>query len=121
MEFWEILAWTFALFMGIIAVKITLSFDFNRWLETRRAHQEENLQAICPHCYLSITPGGDLRIDSHFNSPRGTVYWMCNQCGLWILDGSLPERIMKEWARDLEGLMERQRRLNKLARKLGRI
>ena len=121
MEFWQIIVLIIVAIMGGIVLKVTLSFDVNRWLESRRAHQKENLQTICPHSYLRKTPGGDLRIDSHFNSPVGTVYWMCNQCGFWTMDPSLPGEFIDHWASGPRDLVERQEKFEKLARKLGMI
>ena len=121
MEIWHVIALIFAILFGVVVLRVTLSFDLNRWLETRRTHQEERLKALCPHSYISLTANDDIVIRSHFSSPVGTVYSMCNQCGLWVLDSSLPKRILQEWATNPEGLVERQKKFHKLARKLRKI
>ena len=118
MSFWQILILIVVAVVGAIAVKITLSFDLNKWLESRRARKQAKLLVICPHNYRAITNHDEISIQSHFNSPRGTFSYMCNQCGFWTSDESVPERLISIWANDLEGLAKRQKQFERLARKL---
>ena len=117
-SWWEIVLGVVALAAAAIAIR--LSFDINKWMESRRKNKEERLRILCPHCYV-VPAGHWYEVKTYFMSPRGTIQWGCSQCGFVVPDRSWVIETMNVWVNNVPGLIDRQEKFDKLARKLYKI
>ena len=107
--------------LGILAVKIVLKFDVNKWHERRDRKTSMRLQNTCPHMSVEyIDETNKFRVRSFFVTPSGTLAWICSQCGL-----SLPSELMiPEVPTDFAGIKaitDKQKKFVKIARKAGLV
>ena len=105
--------------VGIVAVKIAITFNLNKWQESRKEIQKIKLQNICPH--VSVKKRGDqIIIEDLVVSPSGTLTWHCQQCGR-IFHTRMSKDEVEYWGNNPVELMKRKKSLNKLAKKMGLI
>ena len=123
MEWWYIPLGVASLAVSIIAVKFAVTFDINRWMENKRNRDEEKLQNLCPHVYIDLQPDGNILIESHFYSPRGTIQYFCRQCGKMTYGETIPLYVMRIWSdpANWDSYIKREKDFKKLARKMGKI
>lgn len=70
--------------VSLIAVlRFGVRFDLNEYLKSRKKRQAALAQLDCPHMRFS-TVGDELACESLFYSPRGTLDWVCSQCGIVV-------------------------------------
>lgn len=86
----------------------------------RRPKKIDRLRALCPHCCVAIFDG-EPGIESFFFTPAMSPYWICRRCGLETLDSRFPEANSQVWAQDVKGLIAREKKFQKQARKLGLV
>lgn len=73
--------------VSIIAVKIGITFDINKFLEQRKKTHLAKAQNLCPHMEFDILNADDssrqinVQYRSLFESPPGTTRWICSRCG----------------------------------------
>lgn len=103
--------------LTVVAIKIGVSFDINRWSEARHRRREEKLQVLCPHATIEQTKDGDFVLACLMTSPHGTSMWICSRCGTRTHDGSRMQRIMDEYASNPKTLVEREKQFLRLAEK----
>jgi hypothetical protein len=77
--FTQILLTIIAVAVSIIAIKITFSFDINKYLESRKEDIKKQLMNHCTHLSLEDIDG-QIQIQSAFISPYGTTQWICQKC-----------------------------------------
>lgn len=117
---WEWTGWVVAAIAATFAIRGSIRFDVNEWLKDRRKRQEEQLENLCPHIAV-FKEDGKLAIRSTYISPPGTVAWQCQMCGHVTHDGHAIEQGQRYWAENPDKLAIRNKRIKKLARKLGRM
>ena len=106
--------------MAIVAFKIKVSFDVNKWLERRRQAKIHHAQGICPHAYLKITGvhNGEVEyvVTPMLVSPPGTTAWKCRQCHTWMhIDEAEIARQNDYWGNNPSELRKRLKEFEKLA------
>ena len=105
--------------IAAVAVRGVIKFDVNQWLNDRRKRLEDDLRMLCPHHYF-IKEDGKLIIASEFVSPPGTLAWQCQRCDHISHDKRKMDQDSKYWGKNPNALMERQKEMEKIAKKLGR-
>lgn len=110
---WSFWQWLGAILVAILAIKVAFSFDINRFFEGRQKSKEKSLKALCPHTLLRPLESGEIAVESCFHSPRGTLSFVCNQCGLVVSDESIPARIAADWASNPDGWIKADERFRK--------
>ena len=118
-QVWGWLGWLAAALATIVAVRGSVRFDVTEWLKERRRHKAENLRLLCPHAVTEVE-GGNVEIRSTYVSPMGTVAYQCQMCGAVTHDRGEPERQIRYWAQNPDEFVERHKKMEKLAKKLGR-
>ena len=103
--------------IGVVAVKIGISFDINAWNKERLKHKKDKLQILCPH--TEITP--NLEVKSLFYSPSGTTSWICSKCQLQTFDSRVPEQLVKYYAENPDVYLEQLKKFDRLFRKIYKI
>lgn len=116
---WQWLGWVAAGVASIVAIRGSVRFDVNEWLRDRRTRKKENLRALCPHARFA-DENGNWVLQSSYISPMGTLAWQCQQCGNVTHDRAGIDEALKYWAAHPKELIERQKEIERRARKLGR-
>ena len=101
MTFLELLILIFAIALSIIAIRISLKFDINKFLENRRKIKLDQLKNICPHMRISHNEGNSFIFESFFSSPIGTTKWFCSQCGCIVESQEDVNRLMEPYQKDM--------------------
>ena len=82
LSFTQIIIIIISLFLGIIAVKIAINFDINKYLERKDKLLDQKIKNTCLHMELSYDEQQKGVIyKSFFVSPSGTLQWQCQRCG----------------------------------------
>ena len=105
----------------ILAVKVRVNFDLNKWSESRREQRVSRLRDLCPHMIVeqSTTENEFIGI-STFSSPAGTTAWLCSLCGIQTWDRDYVRRVHRYWLDNPKQLATRFKEIDDLKRKLGR-
>ena len=115
----EYMGWVVAAIVGAFALRANVRLDINALLKDRRERKEETLRLLCPH----VEPdweNGKAFIRSRYTSLSGTSVWTCQDCGKQTSDRTEVERVGEYWAEHPVELLELRKKMNKLARRLGR-
>lgn len=73
--------------LSIVAVRIGIAFDINRYLEQRKKTHLAKARNLCSHLEFDILNKDDssrqinVQYRSLFESPSGTIMWVCSRCG----------------------------------------
>ena len=118
MTFLEILILIFAIALSIIAIRISLKFDINKFLENRRKIKLDQLKNICPHGRIIDIKGNQISFESLFSSPMGTPKWICSQCGCTVDHEDDVNRINEKYSKNPSMILDKQKRFIKEAKKL---
>lgn len=107
--------------VGIVAIKITVTFNINDYLKSR--HEKDHAKAInaCPHTVINMYDDETIVIESRLISPPGTVQWHCQKCGHITSDSMLGERLMKHYSGNVDELLKQEKRFQKVLKKSGNI
>ena len=103
-----------------LGIKGTVKFDVNEWLKERRRQREDTLRALCPHAQFS-QERDKLHLHVAYVSPPGTVAWQCQMCGHVTYDRHEINQVGKYWSENPQELVLRNQKVERIAKKLGRI
>lgn len=117
--FWQIIGLIFAFTASVVAIKITFSFDFNKFLERKDKRLQGKVQNTCPHVEVKKEDGDRLSIHSLFESPPGTHQWQCRKCGLIRNHNNDYEKEYAYWGEHLDEYLARMKKFQKLLKKGG--
>lgn len=115
--FWDLVVKGLVPVAGLIAAKLGLSFDINRWQESKRKRLKEKLQAKCPHA-VPIKERGNLGLESSFSSPSGTTGWVCRRCGLVTYDMRGATYMLERYLNNPEQYIKQDKAFHKVHKKL---
>ena len=111
--------WLLGLTAAVVAIRGSVKFDVNQWLNDRREKYRKNYDFLCPHAYSFIDPdSGKVGIRSLFTSPSGTTSWICESCGCVVYTEESVMHILQSWLSNPKGLLEVEKKRNKLYDKL---
>lgn len=70
--------------LAVIALfKINITFDLNDYLKSKKSKHLNAARHYCPHMEFQNRGDGPMQI-SWFESPSGTLAWICKNCGLEV-------------------------------------
>lgn len=120
MTFSEISILIIVIVLSVIAIRITLNFDVNKFLENSRKISMGQLKGICPHMeILDVSESRKtIKYGSLFTSPPGTINWICSQCGLIVNSEDDVYRNTEIYKKNPSLILEKQRKFLKEAKKL---
>ncbi len=108
--------------IGTVVVKVTFSFDLNRYLESRQKSYIAKLRNACTHLEFFRNNEGQAGFRSFFISPSGTLQWQCQQCGLWKhLGDNEVNRQADYYSTHPKEFMKQNKKFYKLLKKSGHI
>lgn len=117
---WEILkenaGWLVALIATIFAVRGTVRFDINTWLQQRQENRKLKVRRLCTHTRFVETPGG-ITVRATCESPRGTHDWVCGTCGQWMQESKMEEMI-NYWAQNPELWIKQDKEFDRYVKSL---
>ncbi|HVE80862.1 MAG TPA: hypothetical protein VNA68_01845 [Candidatus Dormibacteraeota bacterium] len=121
LSFWQIIGIIFAAAISIIAVKITLSFDFNKYLERKDKKLAQKLKNACTHMEMTPSANNQFQLKSLFESPSGTLQWQCQRCGGVRNHNNDYEERAQYYADNPDKYIEQNKKFQKLLKKSGMI
>lgn len=104
--------------VSIVVVKIGISFDINVWLKSRSEHRAEKLKMLCTHTEIKQIRGNKVEVESLFHSPPGTFNFICSRCQQITSDDRVPNELMEYFGNNPHVFFEKEKKFNKLARKM---
>lgn len=120
LTFWQIIGIAITLILGFIAVKISLSFDINKHLESKKEQNRVKIMNACTHMEILLTEDKKMGVRSCFVSPPGTLQYQCQKCGLITYrDDEGWERTAKYYLNNPEEYKKQNDKFNKLLKKSG--
>ena len=114
-----LLAGLLALILGIIVVRLTATFDINKWLQSRTERREKQVEKLCTHTDIEFLEDGRIYVTSRMHSPPMTIEWICSGCGFHTPDSDFPQKAQQHWARYPRAWLKREKKRMCLAEKLG--
>jgi hypothetical protein len=115
MNFYETLA---LIIISAIAIRFTFKFDLNRYLENRRKIKVDQLKNICPHGRIIDITGNQIKFESFFSSPVGTLKWVCSRCGCIVDHEDDVNRLSEGYKHNPSLILDKQKKFVKQSRKL---
>lgn len=111
--------------VSIIAVKIGITFDVNKYLEQRKKTHLAKAQNLCPHLEFDIVGENERNLQisvqyrSLFESPPGTIRWTCSRCGLVQnnVDENLVIQQAQHYVSNMDSYQETMKQYNKHMKK----
>lgn len=120
LTFWQLFSTLIALVISFVAIKVTLNFDLNRYLENRQKTLMMKLKNFCTHMDLTLRDDGKIEVKSFFISPPGTLQWQCQRCGLMKHQNDDSEQRMADfYIKNPDEYQKKNRMFTKLLRKSG--
>lgn len=109
--------------LGVIVVKVTITFDWNKYLEVRQNNFYNKLQNTCLHIELSTNKNGDPMVKGLFESPYGTTQWQCNKCKLIKnnVDQNEINKIGQYYLNNIKEYQKRNKKFIKLLKSAGMV
>ena len=118
---WEIVVVVVAIAVAFIAVRLSVSFDVNKWLKSRRERDEERLRLLCPHSRI-VRIDDEYAVESYFYPLPGIMGVLgCSQCGQQIANPHIAQELSKQWVSNVKGLEGQQKEFDELRRKVYKL
>lgn len=121
--FWEFVGGVVLLAFSAIAIKITFSFDLNKYLERKDKRLNQKIKNSCTHMRMELMDEKDgkplFSFQSLFESPPGTHQWQCQRCGLVKNHDNDYEKRAEYWAKNPDEYTKKNKKFQKLIRKSG--
>lgn len=122
LSFIQIIIIIISLIFGIIAVKVAINFDYNKYLERKDKLLDTKIQNTCLHMELSYDEKqNNIIYKSFFLSPSGTLQWQCQRCGVICnhIDQDEQEKIAQYYLNNMKEYKKQQEKFYKLLKKKG--
>ena len=118
LNFMEILWLIIAFFVWIIAVRITFTFDINKYIENRKDNIKSKSKNYCTHSKF-VKIWESYGIQSTFVSPSWTLSYYCEKC--WLIKNVIDEREenqrLKYYMNNIDEYKKQEKKFEKLLKK----
>lgn len=120
MSITNILLFIIAIALSVIAIRVTFSFDVNKYLKSRDEKLREKIKNYCTHIDVNKL-GNDFVFRSTFISPMGTTNWICQKCGAYRmhLDQQVEQERVKSMTQNIDDFLKQEKKFKKLVKKAG--
>ena len=114
-----LIGWGVAAVATAIAIKgsVHVNLDINEYLNRRDHRAHQRMRNTCTHTRLSVVEE-ELTARSLFESPSGTLEWICSRCGMRATSESRVNEIAEYWLLNPEEWNKREKLFAKVAKKL---
>lgn len=118
-SFWQLIVAIITLVFSFIAVRISLNFDINKYLERRDNKNMQKLKNACTHLEMIPLEDNQFQVQSLFESPSGTLQWQCQRCGLVRNHNNDYESKAEYFAKHPDEYLKQNNKFSKLLKKCG--
>jgi hypothetical protein len=118
-HFGKFVALIIILSLALIGIfKVNIKFDLNAFLKGRKSRHAQHAQHYCPHMEFRLTDEGAM-IVSWFESPSGTLSWICKNCKLVVnnVDQAQSEKDGEYWLKNAKAYKKNMKKYNRHAKK----
>ncbi len=123
MTYWQFIGGIVALAFSVVAVKIAIKFDLNKYLERKDKKLDLKMKNTCTHVYMELAGQEDgiplYKFESLFESPSGTLQWQCQRCGLVRNHNNDYEAHAQYYAQNPNEYTKKNKKFQKLLKKNG--
>ncbi len=109
--------WALGFFATAFAIRGSVKFDVNQWLNDRRERIREKIRVLCPHAFVTVQEE-KIVFRSAFVSPFGTYQHRCQRCGVVVDDPTMLNIRAKDLAENLKKWEEVEKEIHCLTKKL---
>jgi len=105
--------------LSIIAVRISFTFDINKYLESKRKIAENKAKNACTHLFPLYKDNKIAWLKSAFISPVWTTNWVCQKCGMirYDIDDDYEKLKIKYYFSHNKEYMKKEKKFEKYLRK----
>lgn len=121
LSFGEFITTTLVLIGGIVAVRLSFSFDINKYMDSKQEKLKAKAQNACTHFEFVRNNNGDVEARSFFVSPPGTLNYICQTCTVirLHLDTEVQQREIEYYAKNINEYNKMKKKFQKLLKKAG--
>ena len=114
-----LIGWGVAAVATAIAIKgsVHVNLDINEYLKRRDHRARQRMRNTCTHTRLLVVEE-KLTARSFFESPSGTLQWICSRCGMRTSSESRVNEIAEYWLLHPKEWSRREKEFAKVAKKL---
>ena len=122
LSFWQLIVGIITVAVSFVAIKVSLSFDINKYLDSRSRLHAQKLRNACPHVQLKLTSDGKVQGQSLYVSPPGDIRWQCQQCGqVTHLLGNEFQEMVEYYLQNIDEYHKQDKKFTKLLKRSGQI
>lgn len=122
LSFWQLIFIMLTFVVSFVAIRISLKFDVNKYLDSRKSSYTQKLINACTHVQIKHLSGDKFEGRSMYISPPGTIQWQCQRCGhVTHRQGDEFERELEYYMSNIEEYKMKNDRFIKLLKKSGQI
>ena len=121
LTFTDIILIIWSLVLGVVVIRVSLSFDINKYLDSRKNSFLAKAKNACPH-FEFVPHEEGIKVRSFFVSPSGTPSYVCERCGTvrMQMDNDDFERQVEYYIANQKEYRKRIKNFVKYLRKSGR-
>ena len=120
LEFWQLIVAMIIAVIGIVTIRVSFKFDINTYQDSRRKLLNQKLKNACTHVQITVTGDDEVRGQSCYISPPGTIQWQCQRCGNIIHpQGDEIGRSVQYYLDNIDQYNAETKRFKKLLKKSG--
>lgn len=118
LDFIEILLLIITFFIWIIAVKITFTFDINKYLESRKENIRNKIKNTCTHVKI-FKIWENIGLASTFISPSWILSYYCEKCWLVknVINKKEESQRLEYYSNNLNEYKKQEKKFEKLLKK----
>ncbi len=106
--------------ISTFVVRIAIKFDLNEYLKRKDEKLKRKIQITCPHIIIKKSENGNFVIEDGFQSPIGTITWICRRCSFikYTHNESDFIEIKNYYEKNIKEYLKSNEKTNKLIQKL---
>ena len=117
-NFVQVVSIVVLILVGIVVVRFAISFDVNAWLQERSNRRRDSLELLCPHTEIWMNERNELIAKSYFQSPSGTLDWICSKCQFRTQNQELPDELVRYYAHNPKIYSKKLKQFQKRTKKI---
>lgn len=122
LSFGELLALIAAAVAAIVVIRLSVTFDLNRFMEGRRSTYAQKLKNACVHFEFIVRSSGQIQVHPFWVSPPGTIAHYCQRCGAeTYLQVDAFNETVDFYSTHVDDYHKQNKRFHKLLKKSGQI
>lgn len=107
--------------VAVLSIRFMFRFDFNKRSQQQYERRTEQITKLYTHTDLRLLGNNQVNYQSRMTKPPMTIVWGCYSCGFGTNDPDLGARTAAYWAQHPKDWARREKRRDKISKKLGWI